>query len=109
MSKSGTVPPKRQRTLVFQGAVALGAYEAGVFKGLYERILEKDPASEQGMFDIVAGTSSGAINASIVVSHVKQLKTWKGAADKLVNYWKHLSSPTPGIAKAYGYAFGEAA
>ncbi len=30
--------PKVQRALVFQGGGALGAYQAGVFKSLYEKI-----------------------------------------------------------------------
>ncbi len=34
--------PKEQRTLVLQDGGALGAYEAGVLKSLYEKISEKD-------------------------------------------------------------------
>ena len=43
-----------QRVLVLQGGGALGAYEAGAFKG----------DKENPLFDIVAGTSIGAINAT---------------------------------------------
>jgi NTE family protein len=92
--------PDKQRALVLQGSVALGAFEAGVFKKLYEMIKIKDPNWERRMFDVVAGTSAGAINAAILISHVKENKTWKGSAEKLVEYWRdHLSSPTPPIAK----------
>lgn len=97
--------PSRQRALVFQGGVALGAYEAGVFKGLYDKLYKPG----EPFFDIVAGTSAGAINAAILVSYVKDHKTWDGSADKLVEFWKHLSSPTPLIAKTYEYALGEGA
>lgn len=92
--------PVKQRALVMQGSVALGAFEAGAFKKLYEMIKVKDPNWEKGMFDIVAGTSAGAINAAILTSHVKENKTWKGSAEKLIGYWRdHLSSPTPTIIK----------
>jgi NTE family protein len=90
--------PDKQRALVFQGSVALGAFEAGVFKRLYEIIKIQDPNWEKRMFDIVAGTSAGAINAAILTSHVKESRTWEGSAEKLVEYWKdHLSSSTPAI------------
>jgi NTE family protein len=92
--------PDKQRALVLQGSVALGAFEAGVFKKLYENIKTKDPKWKKRMFDIVAGTSAGAMNAAILVSHFKENKTWEGSADKLVEYWTdHLSSPTPTITK----------
>lgn len=92
--------PDKQRALVLQGSVALGAFEVGVFKKLYEKIKAKDPNWEKRMFDIVAGTSAGAINAAILASHVKENKTWEGSGDKLVEYWRErLSSPTPTITK----------
>jgi NTE family protein len=56
---------KTQRALVLQGGVAIGAYEAGIFKGLYDRLYKPG----ESLFDIVAGTSIGAINAAILVSH----------------------------------------
>ena len=100
--------PSKQRALVFQGSVALGAFEAGVFKKLYQMIKEKDENWEKRMFDIIAGTSAGAINAAILTSHVKQKKTWKGSADKIEQYWKdHLSSPTPAITKQGVYWWDE--
>jgi NTE family protein len=100
--------PDKQRALVLQGSVALGAFEAGVFKKLYEMIKAKDPNWEKRMFDIVAGTSAGAINAAILTSHVKQLKTWEGSAEKLVEYWRdHLSSPTPAITNQGVYWWDE--
>jgi NTE family protein len=92
--------PKLQRALVLQGSVALGAFGAGVFKKLYDKIKVKDPNWEKGMFDIVAGTSAGAINAAILASHIKENKTWEGSAEKLMEYWRyHMSSPTPTITK----------
>ena len=87
--------PKEQRALVLQGGGALGAYEAGVLKALYEKISEKDKnEGKEGrpLFDIVAGTSIGAINSAILVSNVKNQTNWKKAIIKLENFWKHVSS-----------------
>ena len=62
-----------QRAVIFQGGVALGAYEAGVFRALVEKITEEDSKrglNERPLFDIIAGTSIGAMNASIIASHI---------------------------------------
>lgn len=93
---------KKMRALVLQGGGAIGAFQAGVFKALYEKITKED--KEDGnegkpLFDIVAGTSIGAINAAVLVSHVVGNKTWKGSAEKLVEFWEYLSCPTPDITK----------
>lgn len=63
------------------------------------------------MFDIVAGTSIGAINAAILVSYVIEKKKanpkltpkecWEGSVEWLVNFWNYISSPTPGIADLF--------
>ena len=87
-----------QRALILQGGGALGAYEAGVFKVLYDKLYEPGKA----LFDIVVGTSSGAINAAILVSHViKNNNSWEKADQALLEFWNTLSSPTP-LSGAYG-------
>ena len=58
--------PAVQRALVLQGGGAPGAYQAGAFRALYEKLrmtMEND--SNKPLFDIVAGTSIGAINGAI--------------------------------------------
>jgi NTE family protein len=100
-----------QRALVFQGGGSLGAYEAGVFKAVYERITaedEKNGDKDRPLFDIVAGTSIGAINAAILVSHVAEHKTWKGSPDKLDAFWDYVSvksfaDTTPGFEDWWDY------
>ena len=96
---------KSQRALIFQGGGSLGAYEAGVFHVLYHWV-KKDLAENQNVFDIIAGTSIGAINASIIISHFYEnkdkdankageentLKYWEGSPEKLLRFWKTISS-----------------
>jgi NTE family protein len=68
---------KRETVLVMQGGGSLGAYECGAYKGL----------ARQGIkFDIVAGTSIGAINAAIIAGS----KSGDSAAD-LENFWLDLA------------------
>jgi len=84
--------PKVQRALVLQGGGALGAYQAGVFKALYEKIKsiqsEVNSENDDRLFDIIAGTSIGAINAAILVSFFLENKTWHGSSEKLELFWK---------------------
>jgi NTE family protein len=93
---------KKMRALVLQGGGALGAFQAGAFKALYEKITREDKENgneERPLFDIIAGTSMGAINAAVLVNHVIENKTWKGSAKKLIEFWEYLSCPTPDIAE----------
>src|SRR5215831_9612904 len=83
------------RALVFQGGGSLGAYEAGAYKDINEelpRYLKTEGRGNEPIFHIIAGTSIGAINAAILVSYVKENKTWEGSGDKLIEFWKYLST-----------------
>lgn len=100
-------PSAPQRALVFQGGGSLGAYEAGVFHVLYHWI-RKDLSEYENIFDIIAGTSIGAINASIIMNHFLDnksedntseeewprgvLKYWEGSPERLLDFWKKISS-----------------
>ena len=91
--------PKTQRALVLQGGGALGAYEVGVIKALWEKLTEKD--NERGysgkpLFDIIAGTSIGAINGAILISQVlKNEGDWKKSIEKLEEFWTAQLSSNP--------------
>jgi NTE family protein len=83
------------RALIFQGGGSLGAYEAGAYKAIKEGLSLYSRAKGIGnepMFHIVSGTSIGAINAAILVSYVKENKTWKGSDERLVEFWEYLST-----------------
>ncbi|HEY7571778.1 MAG TPA: patatin-like phospholipase family protein [Nitrososphaeraceae archaeon] len=95
--------PLIQRALVFQGGGALGAFQAGAFKALYEKLRsddEKDNSANEPLFDIIAGTSIGAINAAILISYVLENKTWEGSAKRLEDFWEYISTPTPELSEA---------
>jgi NTE family protein len=95
--------PRKQRALVLQGGGAVGAYESGVISVLCK---ELDHEYREGpLFDIVAATSMGAMNAAVLVSNVvNRKKTWEEAAKELENFWmdeeKGLSS-TPGFSNLW--------
>jgi NTE family protein len=77
--KSKNKSLRSEAVLVLQGGGSLGAYECGVYKKLFERGIE---------FDILAGSSIGAINASIICS-AQNAK--KDAAAVLENFWLSIS------------------
>jgi NTE family protein len=77
--------PKRQRALVLQGGGAVGAYEVGVLKVLSKKLKEEDKEEGQEnrlLFDIVAGTSIGAMNSAVLVSQFLQTESWEDAIEK---------------------------
>ena len=96
------------RALVLQGGGPLGAYEAGVFTVLHDWFSKQK--SDKNFFDVIAGTSIGAINAAIIVSYVKERRkkgfglseSWKGSANKLENFWEYVSSD-PQISYMWSY------
>jgi NTE family protein len=80
------------RALVFQGGGALGAYEAGTYQQVYRKASKE--STDGRLFDIVAGTSIGAINSSVLVGHYLKNNSWKGSAEKLLEFWEGLMCPT---------------
>jgi NTE family protein len=80
------------RALVFQGGGALGAYEAGTYQQVYRKASKE--SRDGRLFDIVAGTSIGAINSSVLVGHYLKNNSWEGSAEKLLEFWEGLMCPT---------------
>lgn len=90
MSLKSNSIPGIQRALVLQGGGALGAYEVGALRILCDKLIEDDENSkrEGPLFDIIAGSSIGAMNAAVLVSNaVNRNKTWKEAVMELENFW----------------------
>jgi NTE family protein len=124
--KDTIVVPPKQRALVFQGGGALGAYEAGVYRVLHDWIYKNLIAAnkKENFFDVIAGTSIGAINGAIVVSHVLRNKReaekkrrpdsneagnlpeyWYGSADVLEDFWNSLPIKNNFFMDWYGSLF----
>ena len=83
------------RALIFQGGGSLGAYEAGAYKAINEDLsgyFRSEGRGNEPLFHIISGTSIGAINATLLVSYVKENKTWEGSGERLVEFWKYLSA-----------------
>lgn len=91
--------PDVQRALVLQGGGSLGAYECGVFQTLSTWIRQRDKQNsklqkEKPLFDVIAGTSIGAINAAVLVGHyLRNNKKWTGAENTLLDFWNGLKTP----------------
>jgi len=83
------------RALIFQGGGSLGAYEAGAYKAMNEDVsayLKREGRGQEPLFHIVSGTSIGSINAALLVSYVKENKTWEGSGERLIEFWEYLST-----------------
>jgi NTE family protein len=91
------------RALILQGGGALGAYEVGVIKALTERLIQEDieKAEDRPLFNIIAGSSIGAVNAAIIVNYVTKRRrqglsvseSWNGVDQILYDFWDDLSTP----------------
>ena len=91
----GLVSSNIHRALIFQGGGSLGAYEAGAYEAINEDItayFRTEGRGNEPIFHIVSGTSIGAINAALLVSYVKENKTWEGSAERLIAFWDYLST-----------------
>ena len=83
------------RALIFQGGGSLGAYEAGAYEAINEDL---------STFFRTVGRGNGAnisyyiwnVNRRdkcyLLVSYVKENKTWEGSGERLVEFWEYLST-----------------
>ena len=76
------------RALVFQGGGALGAYEVGTYQQIYKKARKE--SLDGRLFDIIAGTSIGAINSSVLMGHYLKNNSWEGSDDTLLEFWDGL-------------------
>src|SRR5215831_8972490 len=81
MDKS-KMPSAEERVLVLQGGGSLGAFGCGVFKAL---------AANGIRLDIIAGTSIGGVNASIIAGSKE-----RNPEHALESFWLELAESTQG-------------
>jgi NTE family protein len=70
--------------IVLSGGGARAAYQAGVLRGLAELGVVSNRRSP---FDIIVGSSAGAINAGMLAAHADDLAT---GVDRLVDVWSAI-------------------
>lgn len=71
-----------KNAIVLTGGGARAAYQAGVVRALFEIVKE-----DRDLFQIITGTSAGAINAAYLAAHSHD---WEVAANQLWDLWAHL-------------------
>jgi NTE family protein len=82
-----------QKALVFQGGGVLGAYEAGTYQQIYKKVSQE--SKDGRLFDIIAGTSIGAINSTVLVGHyLRNKNSWVDSTEKLLEFWEGFMCPT---------------
>ena len=75
--------------------------------------IKKDIDDNENVFDIVAGTSIGAINAAFLVSYVikgredKNMESWKGSAEELEEFWKSRLASNVNLNKWWPFSWDE--
>ncbi len=82
-------PARATRALVLMGGGARTAYQCGVLRGLAS-MLRLQPGPDRGFpFQVLVGTSAGAMNAAFLASTATE---GLGAIDKLDRFWHELRS-----------------
>jgi NTE family protein len=79
---------EKQIALVLQGGGAMGAYEVGVLKAIVNTEVKKDRNADGNYFNVIAGSSIGAINGAILVQEFVKGRSWTKAVAELELFWR---------------------
>jgi NTE family protein len=79
-----TNPENKRAGLLLMGGGARAAYQIGVLTGIKEVL-----ANKPFKFEILLGTSAGALNAAMLASHSKD---WHQGINQIENVWRGLQS-----------------
>jgi NTE family protein len=80
----------RERTktgLILTGGGARAAYQVGVLKAINAMLVEAGWKPERNPYDIICGTSAGAINATALACHADDFGV---GLDQLARVWEHF-------------------
>ena len=89
--------------IVLGGGGARGAYEAGVIAGIIDVLADSDLANDRSLFDVICGTSVGAINAAWIAANADRADH---DTEGLVRYWQTLELGQHLRIDAMGLLFG---
>lgn len=95
------VPPTEAIALVLSGGGARAAYQVGVLRAIARLRRQLAPEAKASPFDILVGTSAGAINAAALASHADD---FDGVMARLVQVWSHMQARQVYLADALGVA-----
>lgn len=80
---------KKKTGLVLTGGGARAAYQVGVLQGVSAILHEADWKPERNPYDIICGTSAGAINATALACHADNFAE---GLEKVVRVWEHFTA-----------------
>ena len=92
-------PPQPPTALVLSGGGTRGAYEVGIVSGIVE-VLDREPGAE-GLFNIFAGTSVGAINAAYFAANAD---SHDHRVERLADVWQSLRLDDHARVRPFGLA-----
>jgi len=75
--------------LVLTGGGARAAYQVGVLQAVSQILLQAGWAPERNPYDIICGTSAGAINATALACHADD---FTAGLTKIVNVWENFTA-----------------
>jgi NTE family protein len=80
---------KKKTGLVLTGGGARAAYQVGVLQAVSQILLQAGWAPERNPYDIICGTSAGAINATALACHADD---FTAGLTKVVNVWENFTA-----------------
>lgn len=78
---------KNKTGLILSGGGARAAYQVGVLDAVSTILGEAGWSSKQNPFDIICGTSAGAINATAIACHADN---FGAGVQKILDIWQHM-------------------
>ncbi len=82
----------KQTALVLQGGGALGAYEVGALTTIVKLAVQENGNADSDLFNVVSGSSIGAINGAILVQEFVKNRSWTEAVKNLEIFWRKQMS-----------------
>lgn len=85
----GFMGDKKKTGLLLTGGGARAAYQVGVLKGVSAILQEAGWAPESNPYDIICGTSAGALNAAALACHADNFGE---GLERVTDVWEHFTA-----------------